>query len=238
MSTDRPDLTESPITVDAGHIQVEADVIFYSQSKTEEAKDKGLNIAAVNFKVGLSNYADIQFVLPSYTSVTSEVRDQKTTVDGFGDLVTRLKLNLIGNDEGEFALGVMPLIKLPTASDDLGNDEVEFGLIFPAAMTLPDGFGAGVMIELDYLMDVAEDERFTSLVLSGTIGRDLSDVVGAFVEIVGEKSSLDGAKWQSIFSTGMTYSVNDNLQFDAGVFAGLTDEVDDLAMFCGVSFRR
>ena len=87
-------------------------------------------------------------------------------------------------------------------------------------------------------MDVARDKRFTSVVLTGTIGRDLGDAVGAFVEVVGEKSSLSGAKWQSIFSSGLTYGVNQDLQFDAGIFAGLTDDVDDLAVFFGVSFRR
>ena len=33
MSTDRPDKTESPYTVDAGHFQVEMDVLTYSYDR-------------------------------------------------------------------------------------------------------------------------------------------------------------------------------------------------------------
>jgi hypothetical protein len=238
MSTDRPDLTESPITVDAGHIQIEADAVFYSQNKSGGVTDKGLSIAAINFKVGMTNNIDLQFVLPSFNSVKTEAGTSETTEDGWSDLTTRLKINLIGNDEGDFALGIMPIAKLPTASEGFGNDEFEFGVIVPTSFGLPNGFGAGAMVELDFLMDTKKNERFTSLVLTGTVGRDLSGQFGAFIEIYGEKSFVDESEWQSLFSTGLNYVFSKNLKFDTGVFVGLTDGVEDLQVFLGMSFRR
>jgi Putative MetA-pathway of phenol degradation len=238
LSTDRPDQTESPITVDAGHIQIEADAVFYTYNKFEQTKDNGFSIAAINLKVGLTNFADIQFILPSYTRIKTKFDNQESTVDGVSDLITRLKINIIGNDKGKFALGIMPIVKWPTASSDLGNDEFEWGVVIPISLELPNDFGAGAMVKFDYLTDIERDERYTSMVLTGAIGRSLTDAVGAFVEIVGEKSFIDDSQWQSIFSTGLIYGVNKDLQIDAGVFAGLTDEVVDLQVFCGVSFRR
>src|SRR5688500_9877451 len=64
LSTDRPDITESPYSVDAGHVQVEADLLSYSYdrynpSRTDETVE-GWSAATANLKVGLNNLADFQ----------------------------------------------------------------------------------------------------------------------------------------------------------------------------------
>src|SRR4051794_40660281 len=38
-NTDRPDLTESPFTVDAGHFQIEMDILNYSYDRYTPARD-------------------------------------------------------------------------------------------------------------------------------------------------------------------------------------------------------
>src|SRR4051794_28712490 len=48
MSTDRPDTTESPITVDAGHFQVEVDAV--SMTRDQGVTDTA--VAAMNLKLG------------------------------------------------------------------------------------------------------------------------------------------------------------------------------------------
>src|SRR5687768_11189412 len=58
LSADRPDVTESPYTVDAGHVQVE--LSFAEWGKGSGVED--LAVLPFNFKVGLTNYADVQFV--------------------------------------------------------------------------------------------------------------------------------------------------------------------------------
>src|SRR5690349_1227571 len=73
LDTDRPDKTESPITVDAGHVQLEADVVNYSYDRYNSARDhtrvETLAIAPFNLKVGLCNSTDFQLVVPTYTAV-------------------------------------------------------------------------------------------------------------------------------------------------------------------------
>ena len=51
MSADRPDFTESPITVDAGAVQVELSFLDYASNGDENA----LSVAPVNIKLGLLN---------------------------------------------------------------------------------------------------------------------------------------------------------------------------------------
>src|SRR5687767_1831574 len=113
MSTDRPDKTESAYTVDAGHFQVEADLLGYSYDRhnTSFANERAesWNVATLKLKVGLCNSTDLQFVVPTYNRVRLADRTTGTVErnSGFGDIATRLKVNVWGNDGGTTALALM-----------------------------------------------------------------------------------------------------------------------------------
>jgi hypothetical protein len=153
MSTDRPDKTESPFTVDAGHFQIEGDAVTYTHDRqTRNGSDSRVDSYAfgpLNLKVGLFNQVDLQVVLDNYNHVRTEdrVAGAVTKQSGFGDVTTRLKVNFWGNDGGKTAFALMPFIKAPTNQDDLGNHAVEGGVILPLAVQLPWGWSMGVMTE-------------------------------------------------------------------------------------------
>jgi hypothetical protein len=157
MSTDRPDLTESPYTVDAGHFQFETDLWNYSHDRHNSiranTRDEVTSFATINAKAGLLNNLDLQFVIPVYNRIRSHDLSTGTISrdQGFGDLTVRMKYNLWGNDGGKTAFGVMPFVKFPTAARGLGNNSVEGGLILPLAVELPGGWGMGTMLEVDIL---------------------------------------------------------------------------------------
>src|SRR5437667_8996812 len=69
-NTDRPDKTESPYTVDAGHMQLEMDLANYSydrQNPQHEARRvQQLHILSTNFKIGLLNNLDFQLISDSF----------------------------------------------------------------------------------------------------------------------------------------------------------------------------
>src|SRR5687767_5025731 len=73
MSTDRPDKTESPYTVDAGHFQFETDLLSYTRDRDKtgggDTRTDAYAIAPVNLKVGLLNQVDLQVVLDTYNRV-------------------------------------------------------------------------------------------------------------------------------------------------------------------------
>jgi hypothetical protein len=88
MSTDRPDKTESPYTVDAGHFQFEADLVSFGIDRWNAEGERvfGVNVANVNIKAGLLNNLDLQLVVENY--VYQQVRADGVTArkSGFGDL--------------------------------------------------------------------------------------------------------------------------------------------------------
>src|SRR5688572_22153900 len=139
MSTDRPDTTESPFTVDAGHVQAELSFAEW----TRDGDSDELAVLPTNLKLGLLNNVDLQLVVSPYLR-QEDVED----TSGFGDTQLRLKVNLWGNDGGSrTALAVMPYLSFPTGDDDLSANKVEGGVIVPFAVELAEGWGLGVMGE-------------------------------------------------------------------------------------------
>src|SRR5215218_10376638 len=62
LSTDRPDTTESPYTVDAGHFQFELSLVDFTRDDDGGVKSETLTALPANLKVGLLNNVDLQFV--------------------------------------------------------------------------------------------------------------------------------------------------------------------------------
>ncbi len=227
LSADRPDLTESPITVDAGAVQLEMSFFDYARNGSAES----WTAAPFNLKVGLTNSADIQFVFDPYV----HVRDSGATESGIGDVQIRLKINLWGNDSGETALAVMPFVKIPTAADGIGNDEFEGGLIVPWGTTLTESVGLGLMAELDLVYDDADDDYDLEFVTTAVIGVDLTEDLGMYFEGVAI-TPTDG-DFRALLGIGGTYSLSENVVLDAGVNIGLTGDADDINVFTGITVR-
>jgi hypothetical protein len=245
LSTDRPDKTESPYTVDAGHFQFETDLLSFSLDRENPERSdeqvKSYAIMPVNFKIGLTNRIDIQFVIETYNIVHTRGRNEdgiRTSEyqDGFGDITTRLKFNVFGDDGGKMALGVMPYVKIPTNQDHLGNGHVEGGLIVPFGMELPHGFGMGVMSQLDIVWDDDHNKYYQQFVHSITFSHDLIGDLGGYAEFF---SSFDsrGTPWVGTVDVGLTYGINKNIQIDAGCNFGVTRSADDFNPFVGLSIR-
>lgn len=241
MSTDRPDTTESAYTVDAGHFQLEmshAD-FTYDRRSAEGRTRRTLAVAPLLFKVGLTNNADVQIGMdPHAWERAGEGGGEETsTVRGFGDTVVRLKMNLWGNDGGATALAVMPFVTFPTASDGLGSDGVEGGIIVPFAAELPGEFALGVMAEFDFNRASDGDGMVVDFVHTVTLGHDLVGDLAGYVEYAGFANLNRDEDYRGYLDTGLTYALTSDIQLDAGVRLGLTRAAEDIGVFVGMSLR-
>ncbi len=237
LSTDRPDQTESAYTVDAGHVQVEMDLVNYFHDQTGGVTTEALAIAPVNLKFGLWNNVDVQFVLDSYGRVKTRTPGTPATeVDGTGDLLTRLKVNLWGNDGGVTALAVMPFVKWPLSQSSLRNGKTEGGIIVPMAVALPAGWGLGLMTEVDFVRDSSnayDMEYFNTITLS----HDIVGNLGGYVEFAALFTPDSGAQWQGQIDLGFTYGFTENTQLDFGCNFGVTSTAPDYNPFVGLTLR-
>jgi hypothetical protein len=243
MVTDRPDKTESPYTVDAGHFQLETDLVSYTYDRHNRLPNatevESWTVPSINLKLGLLNDLDAQVILLPYNTVRVHERatGSVTRQHGFGDVTPRLKYNLWGNDQGNSALGLMPFVKLPTSQAGLGNNSVEGGLIIPLALALPGGFGLGAMTEFDAIRDGVGAGYHPEFINSITVGHDLVGNLGGYVEFFSLVSAESRSPWIGTLDLGFTYALSKDLRLDAGVNIGLTRAAEDINPFLGCSFR-
>ncbi len=236
MSTDRPDQTESPCSVDAGHVQIEMDFINWTHDRSGGETVDSIAFAPVNIKIGLTNNMDLQLVHDSYTHERTRSGGLRSSVHGWGDLTARLKINLWGNDGGDSALALMPFVKIPLGSSAVSNGAVEGGLIIPLAISLSEKAGLGLMTEVDIIADDGGGGHHLEWLNSATIGFDLTEKLGAYVEVVAVVRD-NGAPWVGQFDAGLTYGLTDNVQLDCGCNFGLTESAPDYQPFVGLSVR-
>lgn len=237
LSTDRPDQTESPYTVDAGHWQFEFDFANYTLDREAGVRTEVWNVSPVNVKLGLTDSTDIQFIFDSYTRERIHTAGTTTTTRDWGDLTIRLKQNVWGNDSGDTAFAAMPFIKVPLQLGNAGNDLVESGLILPLGVALPGGWGMGVMTEFDLLADTTGNDRHLEWINSITFSRDLTSRLGGYVEFFSAHSYESGTDWLAQADVGLTYAINADTQLDGGCNFGVTRSAPDVQPFIGLTLR-
>jgi Putative MetA-pathway of phenol degradation len=227
LSTDRPDTTESAYSVDQGHFQLEMEMAAFTRDGGDWTD---YTLGELNAKFGLTPCSDLQLVMPFYT----HARDGD---EGSGDTEMRLKYNLWGNDGGETAMALMPFVKIPTAHGDLGNGDIEGGLIAPFAFSAPGAWSCAVMGEVDLGKDEDGGGYNVLGLASATASHAITENTAGFLELVGIFSAETSKDIEAYFNTGMTWAITATLQLDGGVRVGLNSASTDLIPFAGMSTK-
>ena len=238
MVPDRPGITESPYSVDAGHFQYETDALrlLTRREGTAHGHDWYINHALV--KVGLSDRTDLQIGIDSYTDTRNyDEADPAQTQEyrGFGDVTLRLKHTLVGDDNSRWALGLIGYATLPTGGPR-GDGAVEFGAVLPVVLQLTKPWSIGGQVATQVYWDRETQSRYLQLTPTFTTDYQLSKLVQVFAEVVGYKD-VRKTLWRSSVNTGVQLDVSENVQLDFGTHLPITNSVDR-EYFFGLSFRR
>src|SRR6266700_3894755 len=104
MRTDRPDVTESPFTIDPGHWQLEMDFANYSQDTQGGKRTTEWGAAPFNLRCGLTPNFELGVFVEPYRRKTVRPGGASVVAQaGVGDMTLRAKLNFWGNDGGTSA---------------------------------------------------------------------------------------------------------------------------------------
>lgn len=238
LSADRPDVTESPYTVDAGHAQMEMDFVRYARDRDGGDLAESWSAPALNLKLGLDRATDLQFLLECWRhdrAASAGPAAARLDDRGFGDFGVRLKRNLWGNDAGRTAFAVMPFVVFPRDGDDRG---FEAGVVLPFAYDLGAGWGLGLMGEVDFIEDADGDGRHAEWLATATTGHAIAGPLAAFIEFAVSVRPAAEGRTVSTADAGLTFAVSPDLQLDAGVYLGASDAADDRTFFLGLTARR
>lgn len=234
LTTDRPDTTETPFTVEPGRVQLEASVASWTRDRQQGVKTTEWEVAPFNARVGITPRTELGiFVTPQVRRTEEDRSGAKTVTRGVGDSVLRAKVNFTGNDGGAFGSGVMLDVKVPTAADGIGNDKTELAVTFPVTFEVGAGWDGAAMttIERAYT-DAGKYEGVWTNTFS--LAREVVTDVGVFFEAV---STTGVGRHVLVFDCGVTRRLGPNLQLDAGVNIGVSKTAPDLGAFVGFARR-
>ena len=241
---DRPSAFTGPFTVDAGHFQLEMDAANYSLDRHNPERAPvdvdQWNVAPVDLRVGLTDHTELDFLYDGYLNVRTRDRGARTdrTQSGAGDLTLLFKYNLFGDDGGTFAFGILPYLKIPTNTANLGNKRVEGGVELPLSINLPANFQLGLQTEFDAVRnddDTRFEAAFTNIAYLGYSFLDKKlTVYGEWNSRVnaGPDSELEG-----LVDTGLICYLGKNAEVDFGCNFGVTRAAADYEPFAGFSVR-
>jgi hypothetical protein len=227
-SIDRPDITESPISVDPGHFQFEGDLVKFA------AEDQGDGYATVTYlnglyKIGLNHSWDLQLGYELYN--VNYDPDGNKIDQGTGNFTVRLKHNFWGNDgDSKTAFGIIPYVTFLK-----GSTRKLYGAGFPFSVDLTENLGLGAQAQFDFLPSETGDSEdnklsyFQTVVLGGKLIGNLDFYVeGMIIFFEGERFVAANG--------GFIYNVTDNVKVDLATNVGMTQGTPSRA-YLGLSFR-
>ena len=247
MDNYRPNITNTPHTIDPGHLQIETGLYdashFHDRSHGGDVVTNTLALGHINARLGVTDRFEINATIDSYNRVksTDNFAGQTTKLSGFGDTIIGGKLNLWGNEGGDdpwssgFAL--QPQAKLPTAQSGLGNNQFEWAVGAPFLVNLVGGFHLGLETALGQERNTSNSRYVVGWQNSASLDHAIVGGVDVYLEYAMHVTTERGAQPQQSVDIGFTYPITDNLAIDSGVFIGLNKATPGIEWTSGVSFR-
>lgn len=206
-------------TLDAGHYQVEGDFInYYYNSSTPSTYDRDEYAWEPRITVGLLNNLDF-YVRPSF-----EIREHydRNSSSEFGHITTGVKLNLLGDDSGMFAVAVKPYVSIPTSrGDGFGGGGVLGGGDVALLVRLPWELSVKVDSEV-YVAENNGDGHFAGFYNAASINKTLCSKADAYGYFNSTVTSDPAQTWYGYAGFGLEYNFTRNLQVFAGIGFGVT----------------
>jgi hypothetical protein len=229
--TDRPDVTESAYTVNAGHFQYETDLFKTDRSKVDGIKTVQNYFNSFNVKLGLTNSLDIQLVADMLVNMNVTRATTSRNNSSFGNITIRMKQNILGNDVGKMALAILPFINIPTTA----KNKITGGLVVPLAVSLPNDWDFGTQIEADFETNQSGKGTHLNYQTSATISHALFSKCDFFTE-ASISREMELKSWEYFLNGGLVYELKENLKVDSGLYYGLKNRFSKV-IFVGLSFR-
>lgn len=237
---DRPNVTDGPYTVDPGHWLLEVGLFEYTRDRYNGARIRldGFASGDTNIRLGLTGGAEVDLLFTSYSSIltTNHETGAHLRQRGFSDITLRSKINLLGNDAGPCAIGLIPFVTFPTGAVGVGNRGFAGGCGFPVQFTLPADFQLGVESTIQTTHELGGGSHFDYL-NSVSLGHPITRKLSSYIELATDISTAAHSSWIGTVDTALIYQPANNWQLDAGVNIGVTKSANDLFTFFGAAWR-
>lgn len=241
--TDRPDQTESAVTVRPGAVQVETGLTF-TQDAESGTRVRHVELPSTLIRIGVVDRLEARIGFAGWQRAEERVAGTTATADGIGDLDLGVKIRLADEARGRPELALIAATSLPVGADGFGSERSDPTVLIAAANTLSDVVGIGYNVGLQWSTvgsgEAAPDPSLNTMVhalYTVAFGFALAENVGAFAEAFGAVGLESGAPDPVSLDGGLTFGIRDNVQLDISAGVGLNRAADDWFVGAGVAIR-
>jgi hypothetical protein len=222
--TDRPDQTESAVTVPLNSLQIETGFV-YESFKEDNINVDNYSIAGTLLRYGLLDNIELRFGIGYLISKVDE------TVNGLGNFLLGAKINFLTEDKNSMDLGLLIHGRLPIGDEAFNPQKVEPELIAALSKSLSDRFSISVNI------GGSHDSLIEEIIYlyTAALGYSASDNIGAFIEVYGNLSSPFPP--EHLYDGGIAYLLSDNVQLDLSGGKKFTGDDSIWFVSSGISLR-
>jgi hypothetical protein len=238
---DRPGKATPACIVDKGHLQIETGIIDWSRDHHAGIDINTIAYTGSEMRYGLTSTTEIGVTWSPFNTVTLHDRKAGTRnhASGIGDVKLALRQSLANPDGSGIALAIEPFITAPTGGNGITAGDWAGGVLLPFAAALGGGFGLATTAEVDWNPNASGSGHHASYL--GVIG--VSHPVGPIQAGMEFAASRDddptGATTQATADLTLAWvpASRPDMQFDAGLNAGLNSNTPGLEIYLGVSRR-
>lgn len=241
--TDRPDFTESTLTVPAGRLQIESGYTM-TYNRDRGVRTKQHTYPELLVRVGLVDDVELRVAWQGWSRAEqlfrapNDVGRSETMSDvetGGSDLSLGFKFHLADQDGWRPDLGVIVAADIPVGHNAFTSGDVDpfVGLLWAYDLS-EDWAVAG---NINFALPSDGGHRVFEPQASVSLGYSITDEVGAYAEYYGfYPTSGDGADTHYV-NAGFTFLVTDDFQIDVRAGTGLNEDSDDFFTGVGFSWR-
>lgn len=227
LEPDRPDVTNGTHIVDVGLLQIEFGGLF---SRASDRRNVGTPVTA---RIGLTDWLEARVGGDGWL-VSS---DQQGRESGLGNVQLGVKLRLWADPGGIPVLSILPMINLPTASEQKGLGSGQADLTI-AILTGTDVKTRG-HVDFNYAFGMIGAgtglDRFAQHLLSASASAEVPGPVTPYLEAFWlSRQEPQGTPVVAI-DGGAIYVLNPRWAIDGGVQAGLSSAAPAFSAFGGLS---
>jgi len=236
--TDRPDITEASQVVGRRRFQIETGVLREHRSGRRSSERSMFTPTLL--RMGLDSRWEARLETNGYSrSRAFSPGDGVTRSSGYSALAPGAKYRIRDAGEGllEPSLGAIFHLNVPSGSGGFQAEKLTGDLKLAADWELAPKWSLGVNAGL-FLDEDDRGEAFSGALLTGSLGREITDRLRGFVELAYQGPESGHGGTGLIFDGGFAFLVNPDVQLDLALGTGLSGAATpDLFWTLGLSMR-
>jgi hypothetical protein len=236
--TDRPDFTESSVTVGRGVVQLESGYTYFfdddgaSSLRAHTAPEALLRVGV------LADWFELRLGYTWIEESTSTVGVGRTTINGSDDLYLGVKFALTGQAGILPEMALVPQMRVPSGASEVTAGETLPGVNWLYGWDVTEIISMGGQTQANRRLDDETGEPYTEFSQSWTINYALADRLGGYTEwFCLAPDGADTNHNENYFDGGLTFKLTNDVQLDARAGVGLNAAAVDLFAGLGLSFR-